>query len=41
MRTALVSIIPVCLAHRLTREEEGVAGGRAAGGVTAEATAMR
>jgi putative spermidine/putrescine transport system permease protein len=36
----LLSIIPVYLAHRLTREEEGVAGGRGAGGVTAEATAM-
>ena len=36
----LLSIIPVYLAHRLTREEEGVAGGRGAGGVAAEATAM-
>jgi putative spermidine/putrescine transport system permease protein len=38
----LLSIIPVYLAHRLTREEEGVAGGRAAGagGVAAEATAI-
>ena len=35
----LLSIIPVYLAHRLTREEEGVAGGRAAGSVVAEATA--
>jgi putative spermidine/putrescine transport system permease protein len=34
----LLSIIPVYLAHRLTREEEGVAGGRAAGAVAAEAT---
>ena len=37
----LLSIIPVCMAHRLTREEEeGVAGARGAGGVAAEATAM-
>jgi len=36
----LISIIPVYLAHRLTREEEGVGGGRGAGGVAAEATAM-
>jgi putative spermidine/putrescine transport system permease protein len=36
----LLSIIPVYLAHRLTREEERVAGGRGAGGVAAEATAM-
>jgi putative spermidine/putrescine transport system permease protein len=36
----LLSIIPVYLAHRLTREEEGVAGGRAAGAVAAEATSM-
>jgi putative spermidine/putrescine transport system permease protein len=36
----LLSIIPVYLAHRLTREEEGVAGGRGAGAGTAEATAM-
>jgi len=36
----LLSIVPVYLAHRLTREEEGVAGGRGAGGVAAEATAM-
>ena len=37
----LLSIIPVYLAHRLTREEEGVAGGRGAGApVAAEATAM-
>jgi putative spermidine/putrescine transport system permease protein len=36
----LLSIIPVYMAHRLTREEEGVAGGRGAGGVAAEATAM-
>jgi putative spermidine/putrescine transport system permease protein len=35
----LLSIIPVYLAHRLTREEEGVAGGRAAGSVVTEATA--
>jgi putative spermidine/putrescine transport system permease protein len=34
----LLSIIPVYMAHRLTREEEGVAG-RAAGSVVAEATA--
>jgi putative spermidine/putrescine transport system permease protein len=37
----LLSIVPVYMAHRLTREEEGVAGGRGAGGPTAaEATAM-
>jgi putative spermidine/putrescine transport system permease protein len=36
----LLSIIPVYLAHRLTREEEGVAGGRGAGAVAAESTAM-
>jgi putative spermidine/putrescine transport system permease protein len=37
----LLSIIPVYMAHRLTREEEGVAGGRGAGtAVAAEATAM-
>ena len=36
----LLSIIPVYLAHRLTREEEGVAGGRGAGAVATEATAM-
>jgi putative spermidine/putrescine transport system permease protein len=36
----LLSIVPVYLAHRLTRDEEGVAGGRGAGGVAAEATAM-
>jgi putative spermidine/putrescine transport system permease protein len=36
----LLSIIPVYLAHRLTREEEGVAGGRAGGAVAAEATSM-
>ena len=36
----LLSIVPVYLAHRLTREEEGVAGGRAAGRVAAEATSM-
>ena len=36
----LISIIPVYLAHRLTREEGGVTGGRgAAGNVEAEATA--
>jgi putative spermidine/putrescine transport system permease protein len=34
----LLSIIPVYLAHRLTREEEGMTGGRGAGAVTAEAT---
>ena len=37
MFVVLLSSIPVYLAHRLTREEEGV-GGRA-GGVVAEATA--
>jgi putative spermidine/putrescine transport system permease protein len=36
----LLSIIPVYLAHRLTRTDEGVAGGRGAAAVTAEATAM-
>ena len=36
----VASIIPVYLAHRLTRDEEGVAGGRAAGAVAAEATSM-
>jgi putative spermidine/putrescine transport system permease protein len=36
----LLSIVPVYLAHRLTREEEGVAGGRGAGAVAAEGTAM-
>ena len=37
----LLSIIPVYLAHRLTRGEEGVAGGRGAGAaVAAEATAI-
>src|SRR3954463_16623013 len=36
----LLSIIPVYMAHRLTRDEEGVAGGRGAGGVAAGATAM-
>jgi putative spermidine/putrescine transport system permease protein len=35
----LLSIIPVYLAHRLTREDEGVAGGRAAGSVVTESTA--
>src|SRR5215212_11329171 len=35
----LISIIPVYLAHRLTPEEEGVAGGRAPGSVVSEATA--
>jgi putative spermidine/putrescine transport system permease protein len=36
----LISIVPVYLAHRLTREEGGVTGGRGAGGnVAAEATA--
>jgi putative spermidine/putrescine transport system permease protein len=35
----LLSILPVYLAHRLTREEEGVAGARA-GGVVSEATAV-
>jgi putative spermidine/putrescine transport system permease protein len=36
----LISIVPVYLAHRLTSEEGGVTGGRAAGGnVEAEATA--
>src|SRR4051812_24195098 len=36
----VASIIPVYLAHRLTREEEGVAGGRGVGAVTAEATSI-
>jgi putative spermidine/putrescine transport system permease protein len=36
----LLSIIPVYLAHRLTREEEGVAGGRGAGAIVAEATSV-
>jgi putative spermidine/putrescine transport system permease protein len=42
----LISIVPVYLAHRLTREEGGVAavrggrGGRVGGGVEAEATAV-
>jgi putative spermidine/putrescine transport system permease protein len=36
----LLSIIPVYMAHRLTREEEGVAGGRGAGALGGEATAM-
>jgi putative spermidine/putrescine transport system permease protein len=37
----LISIIPVYLAHRLTREEGGAAGGRGAGGeVAAEAGAV-
>jgi putative spermidine/putrescine transport system permease protein len=36
----LLSIVPVYLAHRLTREEEGVAGGRGAGAVAAEGAAM-
>jgi putative spermidine/putrescine transport system permease protein len=36
----LLSIIPVYMAHRLTREEEGVAGGRGAGAIAAEGTAM-
>jgi putative spermidine/putrescine transport system permease protein len=38
----LLSIVPVYMAHRLTREEEGVTGGRAAGAGAgaAEATAM-
>ena len=35
----LLSIIPVYLAHRLTREEEGVSGGRGAGAIAAEGTA--
>jgi hypothetical protein len=34
----MISIIPVYLAHRLTREEEDVAGAR--GGVAAEVTAV-
>jgi putative spermidine/putrescine transport system permease protein len=34
----LLSMFPVYLAHRLTREEEGVAGAR--GGAVAEATAV-
>jgi putative spermidine/putrescine transport system permease protein len=36
----LISIIPVYLAHRLSREEGGATGGRGAGGVEAEATAV-
>ena len=39
----LISIIPVYLAHRLTRDEGGAAAGRAGGsrrGVEAEATAV-
>jgi hypothetical protein len=37
----LISIVPAYLAHRLTREEGGAAGGRAGGGeVAAEATAV-
>jgi putative spermidine/putrescine transport system permease protein len=36
----LLSIVPVYLAHRLTREEEGVAGGRGAGVAAAEATSI-
>jgi len=36
----LASIVPVYLAHRLTREEEGVAGGRGVGAVAAEATSV-
>ena len=36
----LLSIIPVYLAHRLTREDEGVGGGRGAATVAAESTAM-
>jgi putative spermidine/putrescine transport system permease protein len=36
----LISIVPVYLAHRLSREEVGVAGGRAAGTAEAETTAM-
>jgi putative spermidine/putrescine transport system permease protein len=36
----VASIIPVYLAHRLTREEEGVAGGRGVGAVAAEATSI-
>ena len=35
----LLSMVPVYLAHRLTREEEGVAGARGGGPVVAEATA--
>ena len=37
MREKLLSIIPVYLAHRLTREEEGLPGGRGAATVEAEA----
>jgi putative spermidine/putrescine transport system permease protein len=36
----LISIVPVYLAHRLTREEGGAAGGRAGAAVEAEATAV-
>jgi hypothetical protein len=39
----LISIIPVYLAHRLSREEAGVTGGRGAaagGGIETEATAV-
>jgi putative spermidine/putrescine transport system permease protein len=36
----LLSIIPVYLAHRLTRDEEGAAAGRGAAPVAAEATAV-
>jgi putative spermidine/putrescine transport system permease protein len=36
----VISIIPVYLAHRLSRDEGGATGGRGAGGVEAEATAV-
>jgi putative spermidine/putrescine transport system permease protein len=35
----LISIVPVYLAHRLSREEGGAAGGKAGAGIEAEATA--
>ena len=36
----LISIVPVYLAHRLSREEGGVAAGKGAGNIEAEATAV-
>jgi putative spermidine/putrescine transport system permease protein len=36
----VISIIPVYLAHRLSRDEGGATGGRGGGGVEAEATAV-
>jgi putative spermidine/putrescine transport system permease protein len=36
----LISIIPVYLAHRLSREEAGATGGRGGGGLEAETTAI-